>query len=97
MQLDQVTHPESPKLRDYLHNPEFDLLIEVLENRAFLSLMESATALEQWQDGQHPQYKDMALTSAKKVHQIRITIALLNELRNQKEPFVKLTATPNEK
>lgn len=81
-------------LREWLHQPHYDTLMEVLGSRAFRNEVSAANALVKWDGGLFPEYADAALKFAKECAEINRTIELLNEVREQREAYTRLTATP---
>lgn len=81
-------------LQDWLHLPQFDILIEVLASKAFEAEVQSANELSKWHGGVFPQYQEAALKTARDATQLNICINILNALRETNDPYTKSTATP---
>lgn len=82
-------------MRQWLHQPHFDTLIEVLASKAFELEVRAANNLTKWNGGEFPDFEGAALKCASECAQINATIKFLKEVREQKEPYYKVTANPS--
>ena len=96
MQLNQqqLEPSNQENLRQWLHQPMFELLIGQLQIKAFEKEVEAANKLKDWQGGAFPPFLDASQKSAKDAAEYNRTIEILKALRDQREPYYKMTATP---
>jgi hypothetical protein len=92
MEVQQInlSKPKQDQLRKWLDGDGFGVFIEVLESRVFEHEAAAANSYSQGTSGNDSLAKDSQLKAAL----FRQMIEILVELRERKEPFKTLTATP---
>lgn len=91
--MSPLAKQKQQSLRDYLHKPEFETLLEVIASQAFVREVEAVRAVQQVKAG-FPAYEEQAKRLHTEAHQIRNAAELLKFLKLTTDDYQLATATP---